>query len=239
VCLLIHRVMHAANYDINEERRCSTASDPTKGESGCQKKVIELEPKLPTTMGHIEHRCSFCREKFDSSLDLSKHFSSCSSLPLLGVYSELEEKSITIAKKDPMEVYRTAEDRTHISKPSQIILTEKNDNPRSPDWTCSYCGKCFSTVKDMNRHISYHNREKSCICEVCGKGFKTNVELRRHGQIHLKQQTGEKPSHKILTERNDNPRSPGSSCPYCGKCFSTAKDMNRHISYHNREKSYL
>ena len=80
---------------------------------------------------------------------------------------------------------------------------------------CIHCGKLYGTRHDMNRHIqSQHtsNDQKKYRCETCGKGFSANERLKDHINIH----TGEKPY----------------KCQFCTACFASKGNHVQHEKGH-------
>ena len=46
---------------------------------------------------------------------------------------------------------------------------------------CKQCGKCFTLLEDLNRHMLVHTRgEKTFACQYCGKTFPTRGNCNRH-----------------------------------------------------------
>ncbi|XP_073450483.1 uncharacterized protein [Aquarana catesbeiana] len=90
--------------------------------------------------------------------------------------------------------------------------------PRDKRFSCTECGKCFSTTSNFYRHQRSHTAEKPHSCLECGKCFSEKSNLYKHQRLH----TGEKPY----------------SCPECGKCFSNTSNFYRHQRSHTAEKQY-
>ena len=58
---------------------------------------------------------------------------------------------------------------------------DKVDRPR-----CKQCGKCFTLLEDLNRHMLVHTRgEKTFACQYCGKGFPTRSNCNRHERSRI------------------------------------------------------
>ncbi|KAJ8278416.1 hypothetical protein GJAV_G00087380 [Gymnothorax javanicus] len=91
------------------------------------------------------------------------------------------------------------------------------DTSKKP-YKCSYCGKCFSCVTNLNTHHRVHTNEKSYRCTHCGKCFTNTSHLNSHLRIHA----GEKPYR----------------CKHCGKCFLRSSHLKDHLNTHTGEKPY-
>ncbi|KAM4662922.1 uncharacterized protein O3C94_011256 isoform 2-T2 [Discoglossus pictus] len=85
-------------------------------------------------------------------------------------------------------------------------------------FSCSVCGKCFSTNSYLLRHELIHTGEKPFECSECGKCFNRQSVLIRHQVVH----TGEK-----MFE-----------CSECGKCFRLKSHLVRHQMIHTGEKPF-
>ncbi|XP_069606557.1 oocyte zinc finger protein XlCOF22-like isoform X1 [Ranitomeya imitator] len=85
-------------------------------------------------------------------------------------------------------------------------------------FSCSECGKCFTYKSGLFRHHKIHTGEKLFLCSECGKSFSVKSKLVTHQRIH----TGEKPY----------------SCSECGKCFSQKADLAKHQRIHTGEKPF-
>ena len=79
--------------------------------------------------------------------------------------------------------------------------------------TLQDCGKTYSNLVGLNRHIQFHKGEKPFTCDECGKSFIQKGTLKEHLRVH----TGEKPFQ----------------CMTCGKAFSQASGLKGHQEQHN------
>ena len=131
------------------------------------------------------------------------------------------------------------------------------DRPR-----CKECGKCFTLLEDLKRHMLVHTRgEKTFACQYCGKSFSTRSNCNRHERevSHTRNKTRRslkakprsktgvsQPSEEHLglkgqtreqhrkKGKEDKPR-----CKECGKCFTLLEDLKRHMLVHPQgEKTF-
>ena len=114
---------------------------------------------------------------------------------------------------------------------------------------CSFCGKYFKKMFQLQNHLRTHTGDKPFVCHTCGKAFSQETTLRTHMRIH----SGVKPfkcsqcneafnagnalSAHRLWKHSDGTRP--FLCSFCSKSFPTTSAVRKHETIHKSEKKHF
>ncbi|XP_074538840.1 zinc finger protein 1035 [Halichoeres trimaculatus] len=108
--------------------------------------------------------------------------------------------------------------------------------------SCSFCGKCFSTIESLVKHKRCHKEERPYPCLQCGKKFKKHAHLIGHKVTHQKKvqctvckkifpTIGELIQHRRL-----HPKRGKLKCPYCNVEYDHPSHLLRHVRSHQKQE---
>ncbi|GJQ84058.1 hypothetical protein Trydic_g10518 [Trypoxylus dichotomus] len=105
-----------------------------------------------------------------------------------------------------------------VFEPTDLDEHVKDEHGEIPDYSCRYCGKCFTEPILLGLHLQIH-KPRYYECSLCYKKFANSVRLRIHMVIHTK----EKPY----------------TCRFCDKCFMYRGSVVIHERLHTGERPYV
>lgn len=154
--------------------------------------------------GYQPFQCTTCSKRFRSYSDLVEHHKKhTKAYPFLcWECGKKFRHSVTLT--------RHVERVHHSGEP----VTQKP----IPTFTCSQCGKAFTSRRCLLKHDNFHHKGLRFPCEHCGKGFFGKDALVRHTLIH----TGERPF----------------KCDDCDKSFRSSAELKIHRRYHTGERPF-
>ena len=114
---------------------------------------------------------------------------------------------------------------------------------------CSFCGKYFKRMFQLQNHIRKHTGDKPFVCHTCGKAFSQETSLKTHMRIH----SGVKPfkckecnesfnvssaltAHKMWKHNEGNRPF---LCSFCSKSFPTKSAVRKHETIHKSDKKHF
>lgn len=80
---------------------------------------------------------------------------------------------------------------------------------------CQPCGRRFSLLGNLKKHLSTHEGAPDQVCEVCGNQFLTSSLLQEHHQTQ---------------HQEDNVREYKKECEHCGKKYMREEAYEQHLS---------
>jgi len=78
------------------------------------------------------------------------------------------------------------EEEEEISPPPDVKEEGKEAGKEEEGHRCARCGKSFSRLSLLNRHMKLHSGIKPFACTVCGWRFLQRYNLKKHMMTHSK-----------------------------------------------------
>lgn len=193
--------------------------------------------------GKKPHCCALCEKSFPCVDDAKRHALvhsksrplntslSCKSLSKLQKKLELERLTEKKSSKNRSCKKKLRETRKHavvrlyrtrVGKSSKLFsnnaeMINTNKSIRNELYSCSSCGKRFSTLFHLTRHLTIHS-EALYMCYLCDTSFAHASRMKEHIHKHM----GIKPY----------------KCSICDMKFSRIVDLRRHQVSHTQDRQY-
>ncbi|KAL2084328.1 hypothetical protein ACEWY4_019846 [Coilia grayii] len=190
---------------------------------GGKSKLKPLANKQMSNNGTY-YQCKLCPAVFSHSSGLFKH----------------EHKHRLSAKTGKKVRYRTSNPDelrvTSYSEPKVETLDPTKGGPLS----CRFCGKNFTMLLYLKKHMALHKGDKPYSCQQCGQRFKKQAYLIAHMQCH-KRKVQCSVCNKIfptiaelLEHRRSHDNKGMLKCPDCAMEFRFPVYLLRHLVTHER-----
>lgn len=182
-------------------------------------KVHLLSHKYPNPFS-----CLVCNKNFKSKSSLTLHIScnhKTSESDKL-VKTETEEKPYKCTFPDCNKSFTTTSELTNHVR----LHLDLSVNPNE----CKICGRKFSLIGNLKKHMRVHTGERPFPCKVCGKKLSSNRHLKAH-MINLHEV-------KTLDKAQEEETIATYECEKCEKTFSDSTNLKTHMLIHAEQKSF-
>ncbi|XP_075034480.1 uncharacterized protein LOC142095435 [Mixophyes fleayi] len=160
------------------------------------------------------YKCSMCQKGFPSNLDLIKHQRTHKMQKLTCSVCGSQISSIVVFEDSRPKTGNIVCEKC-LSLQSGL---SKYGDTKNKLFSCSECGKHFSSKQSLDVHLKSHTWINTITCAECGKVFPHSSRYLAHMRVH----TGEKPF----------------KCTECGKCFAYSANLTVHYRIHTGEKPF-
>lgn len=165
---------------------------------------------------HNTVRCPKCKKSYSTVSNMRRHLRECNTHG-----DELQNQVSSLDEDEPEE---NKKDANHVGE-NDIVFP------------CSKCGKCYSSMSNVKRHLRVGHgvkspKSSSHQCSVCEEQFTFKRQLHHHMQSHKPEKVNNDDTG--VSKDGDSPDETNEihPCPECGKVYSTLGNMRRHLNKH-------
>ncbi|XP_036374721.1 oocyte zinc finger protein XlCOF29-like [Megalops cyprinoides] len=115
------------------------------------------------------------------------------------------ESSVALKSKVPAMNRYASIDKSFTTS---VCMKTHRPGTRKKRFICTFCGKGFPSLHNLETHVRVHTGERPFSCAQCGKRFTQSGHLKAHQSVH----TGERPF----------------MCTHCGKRFTGKHNLKVH-----------
>ncbi|XP_055065969.2 zinc finger protein 1035 [Misgurnus anguillicaudatus] len=119
---------------------------------------------------------------------------------------------------------------------------KSSDKIKSASLTCRFCGRVFTSVLILGKHLKLHTGNRPFRCLDCGKNFARRAHLITHKNVHKRKiqcsvclevlpSIGD-----LLKHRQSHPEKGMLKCPDCPMLFKFPVFFLRHVTVHEKNR---
>ena len=132
------------------------------------------------------YKCEACGTSFRNLSNLEKH-------PMLHIGGRTFKCRICL-QTFTLLVHLQKHVRIHTEESSHVLAKYSEAHglksaKSKRNIQCKECGKCFSSLGNLNRHLLTHTRERTFQCQICFKAFTQSNHLVNHFRTHTGKKT--------------------------------------------------
>ena len=174
-----------------------------------------------------QYLCSACKATFTCTKEIKKHIAQHTKTKdnSAGMSEDLQSQS-SAALDEPLE------------RANQSATSRARDSV----FTCDICCACIKGLWNLTNHIERcHTVQYSCMCKQCGRMFTGISELQRHIHTHMKDCPNSCPKCGQAEESMDALKehllsvhdvSTLVECPTCCQRYTSEASLKRHVQTH-------
>ncbi|KAJ8922312.1 hypothetical protein NQ315_004254 [Exocentrus adspersus] len=129
---------------------------------------------------------------------------------------------------------------SHNKKHHDVMCTKKQGSKSRRSKSvhfCTVCGKVFTDVRCLSRHLVVHSEERPFACNICPMKFKLNHQLSAHARVHNESLSYEcdfclkklRSKGSWVTHRRRHTKDFIARCEICDQGFVTSQEYTRHV----------
>ncbi|XP_073453667.1 uncharacterized protein [Aquarana catesbeiana] len=189
---------------------------------------LEGSQSSPTNRESMEitvtvNNCSKCEESFTSNEELLLH---------QRMYHQ--QKHMSIHSEPAQEM-----------NPEAAVVADAKGVRRTPLFKCQYCGKVCKSLNFLSRHEEIH-QNKTYTCSECGRCFTSSIGLTVHQKTHKVEKVVEYPKCRqaflidsnLILQQQVRTAQISIICFECGKVFEVKQSLKEHESLHEEKTIY-
>uniref|UniRef100_UPI00358FF870 zinc finger protein 239-like isoform X2 n=1 Tax=Myxine glutinosa TaxID=7769 RepID=UPI00358FF870 len=157
-----------------------------------------------------------------------------------------ETPSAVVEPSDPASIYSCSRCTQLFLTQDALLLHMERLHRRGRLYKCSVCGRTFSELRMLQKHMAVHKGALPHKCPICRKGFARVSNMQLHMKVHF----GEKPNkcfvcgnvfHNVYALQIHMRIHTGErpyNCSVCGKAFTQLGHVTSHMRIHTGERPY-